>query len=114
MNCLSCGHGNPATVTYCQKCGGRLDLTADQITASLLDKAKGEQARSTEYYARQALFFGIVLFLIGIAVFLLAGRAPEEDWKIPAVSPAAKYLRYEYKVEKPLPALDLPSPEEKK
>ena len=113
MNCISCGHNNPATGAYCQKCGGKLDLTADEISASLFEKAKGEQQKSTEYYARQALFFGVVMFLIAVVVFAVSGGAPEEGYHVPSAASGAKYLKYEYQVKKTLPIVDIPIPEKK-
>lgn len=119
MNCLQCGHDNPATLSYCQKCGGKLDLTADQISASLFEKKKGEQQKSTEFYARQSLYFAIVAFLIGLAIYVLSGGAPQagepgEPYHIPSATHGGRHLRHEYKVDKPVPRADLPFPGEKK
>jgi hypothetical protein len=113
MNCLSCGHKNPATVTYCQKCGGKLDLTADQISDALVEKAKGEQAQKAKFYARQVLVFSIVLLLIAITVFAVSGGAPEEAYHLPSVSGGGKYLNYDYKIETNLEMIELPIPEKK-
>jgi len=110
MNCLSCRHSNPATVTYCQRCGTKLDLTADEISASLFEKAKGEQAKSTAYYTRQALIFSIVLFLISLTLFVLSGGAPEDAVHVPSLSGGAKYLKYDYKVEKPIERVEIAVP----
>lgn len=108
MNCLACGHNNPATVTFCQRCGGKLDLTADEISASLLEKAKGEQAKSAAFYARRTLVFAVVLLLTAITVFVLSGGAPEEAYHSPSISTGAKYLQYEYKIEKKVEPLEIP------
>jgi uncharacterized membrane protein YvbJ len=114
MNCLSCGHNNSATVTYCQRCGGKLDLTADEISASLFDSAQKEQAKSTAFYARQSLFFSILLFLIAITVYVVSGGAPEQDFRVPSAATGAKYLKYEFKVEKKITGMDrVPVPEKK-
>lgn len=114
MNCLSCGHNNPATVTYCQRCGGKLDLTADEISASLFDKAKGEQQKSTSFYARQALIFAVLLFLLAITVFVVSGGAPEQAYHVPSTATGAKYLKYEVKVDRKISGLDrVPVPEKK-
>jgi len=89
-------------------------MTADQISASLFEKAKGEKQKSGEYYARQSLFVAVVLFLVGLALFLLSGGVPEEAHHVPAAAGGSRHLRYEYKVDKAIPELDLPIPEEKK
>ncbi len=107
MNCLACNHNNPATVTFCQRCGGKLDLTADEISASLLEKAKGEQAKNAAFYARQALVFAVVLLLIAVTVFALSGGAPEEAYHSPSISTGAKYLQYDYKIEKRIEPVEI-------
>ena len=39
MLCPKCNYRNPGTMAYCQKCGGRMDFTADQIAGSLVETA---------------------------------------------------------------------------
>lgn len=108
MNCLSCGHKNPATVGYCQKCGGRMDLTADEIQAALVEKAKGERQKDTEFWARQSLVFSLILVLITLTLLVLAGGAPEQSYYVPSASNGAGYVEVKYDPNLSLPKLQLP------
>ncbi len=96
MNCLGCGFDNPATVAYCQKCGGKLNLTADEIQASLVERAKAETAGNTEFYARNALVGMIVFFLFAFTVLWMSGGAREGTYYIPSASNGADYVKVEY------------------
>lgn len=108
MNCISCGNRNPATVTYCQKCGKKLDLTADEIRDSLVQKAQEETAQNTEFYARRLLVLSIVLFVLAMTGFVATGGAPEETDFIPSASRGARYVRFEYLHLIPLEPLAVP------
>jgi hypothetical protein len=92
MNCLRCKHNNPATVTYCQKCGQKLDFTADEIAGALTEKAQNERIKTTEFYAKQALFFTILLFVIAITAFIISLGAPDEIYPVPSATNGAKYI----------------------
>jgi uncharacterized membrane protein YvbJ len=108
MNCIKCGHKNAATVTYCQRCGSKMDLTADEIAESLVDKVKDEKASSTEYYARQAVTFAAILLLVMVTLLVLSAGAPEESYRIPSSTLGAKYIEVNYKLnlELPRPKID--------
>ncbi len=108
MNCPSCGNKNPSTVAYCQRCGSRMDLTADEIREALVQKAKGEIVQSTEFYAKQSLMFAVILLLITLTLLVLASGAPEESHYIPSVSGSTKYLKVEYTVNIDMPKLVVP------
>lgn len=113
MHCLQCNHNNPATTGYCQKCGAKMDFTADQIQDALVQKAKGEVAANTEHYAKQALTFAVIIFLVGISFFFLMGGAPEDRYAIPSVSMDAgqtggKHVEVEFKIEMEMPKLPVP------
>jgi hypothetical protein len=110
MNCLTCGHKNPGTVGYCQRCGGKMDLTADEIRDALVEKAKGEEVQKTEFYARQSLVFSAVILLVAITLLALSTGAPEEAYYAPSASSGAKYLEVNYKNEKLLELQKLPIP----
>ncbi len=101
MNCLSCGYDNPATVGYCQDCGEKLDLTADEIQDSLVQKARGEAARKGEHYARQSIVAGAVLFVLGLVALILSGGAPTDTYFMPSASNGADYIRMEYEFRAP-------------
>ncbi len=114
MICLQCNHNNPATIGYCQRCGAKMDFTADQIEAALVEKKKGEVVASTEYYAKQALTFGAVLFLVAISLFFLAGGAPEDAYAVPAASLEGKHVEMEYVFETEMPLQLVPLSDPKK
>lgn len=108
MNCIRCGHKNAATVSYCQRCGGKMDLTADEIAESLVDKKKGEKAADTEYYARQSVTFAAILLLLMITLLVLSLGAPEESYRIPSITLGSKHLGVDYKLNLELPRLKVP------
>ena len=109
MNCLTCGHNNPGTAGYCQKCGARLDLTADEIADALVEKAKGEVVQTTEHYARQSLVFAALLLLIMFTLLIVSGGAPEDAYQIPSVSSGADHVKMEgFKLDLDLKAQRVP------
>jgi len=108
MNCLKCHYKNPGTMAYCQKCGARMDFTADEISGSLVETAREETARNTEYYAKQSLMFAAILFLLSLTLFVLSLGAPEESYYIPALSKGAEHVKVEFKIEPDLPKLSIP------
>jgi hypothetical protein len=108
MICIKCNHNNPATIGYCQKCGGKMDFTADQIEAALIDKKKDEVVQNTTYYAKQALTFAVVLLLLAVSLFFLAGGAPEDTYAIPSVSKPGKHVEIEHKLEVEMPKALVP------
>lgn len=108
MNCLTCGHKNPGTVSYCQACGAKLDLTADEIRDALVEKARGEVIKSTEFYATQSIKFAVVILLIMVTLFVLASGAPEEIYDIPSVSTGTGHLSLDFKAKVEIPRLVLP------
>lgn len=119
MICLQCNHNNPATIGYCQKCGARMDFTADQIQDALVQKAKGEVAANTEFYAKQALTFAVVIFLLAVSLFFVAGGAPEDREVIPSASMevnrrGGKHVEVEFKLETEMPVRLVPLSEPKK
>lgn len=94
MNCLNCGHNNPGTVAFCQSCGGKLNLTADEIQESLAGKAKRETADRTEFYAYRLMIFGIVFFVLSMTVWVLSGGAPKDVTFVPSISEGAEHLQF--------------------
>lgn len=108
MNCLVCGFKNPMTVRYCQGCGARLDLTADEIQASLIQKKRGEKIDSAEQSGVQALVFGSAALLLGITVFVLVPEAPDDTYFIPSASNGSRYVEVEYTVKKEMNKMPIP------
>lgn len=86
MNCLVCGLDNPATVTFCKKCGAKLDLTAEEIQAALVEKEKIEKKKMTEHYVHNTLLFSIALFLLALTCFFMTGGIPEKTYNVPSAA----------------------------
>lgn len=108
MNCLRCNFKNTGTLAYCQKCGARMDFTADQIAGSLVETAREETAANTEFYAKQSLTFAAVIFLVAITLFVLSLGAPQEAYYIPALSKGSDHVKVEFKLDPQLPKLSVP------
>ncbi|MHC4608058.1 MAG: hypothetical protein ACYTAF_14195 [Planctomycetota bacterium] len=99
MKCLMCGFPNPGTVSYCQKCGQKLDLTADEIQDSLAETAKKETQKSTEFYARRVLVFAVVFFVFAVTAFVATGGTPAETYYIPSASNGTEYTEVDYRFD---------------
>jgi len=109
MQCPKCHFRNPTgTVAYCQKCGAKMDFTADEIAGSLVETARGETAANTSFYARQMLTFAAVLFLVSMTLFVMSTGAPKEAYYIPALSKGAEHVKVEFKLEPQIPKLSIP------
>ena len=108
MECLKCHHKNPGTIAYCQKCGARMDFTADEIAGSLVDSARKETAANTEFYAKQSLTFAAILFLLAVTLYVLSFGAPEQSYYIPALSRGAEHVKVEFKLDPQLQKLPVP------
>lgn len=108
MLCPKCDYRNPGTIAYCQKCGGRMDFTADQIAGSLVETAREETAANTEYYAKQSLTFAAVFFLLALTLYVLSLGAPKDSYAIPALSRGAEHVKVEFKMDPQIPKLSIP------
>ena len=108
MNCLKCNHKNPGTIAYCQKCGAKMDFTADEIAGSLVETAREETAQTTEHYAKHTLTLAAVLFLLSLTLFVLSLGAPEESYYIPALSKGAEHVKVEFKINPDIKKLSIP------
>ena len=108
MNCLKCNYKNPGTIAYCQKCGAKMDFTADEIAGSLVETAREETALNTQHYAKQSLMFSAILFLISLTAFILSFGAPEESYYLPALSKGAEHVKVEFKMDPQIPKLSIP------
>jgi hypothetical protein len=114
MNCLKCNHKNPGTLQYCQKCGAKLDFTADEIREALVEKARHEVVAETGFHARRLLALAVVLFLTAVTFLVLSGGAPEGAYYLPSAAPGAKYVEVEAKLDPKLPKLSVPLEARKK
>ena len=108
MNCLKCNYKNPGSSGYCQKCGARMDFTADEISGSLVETAREETALNTEYYAKQSLTFASIIFLLVITLWVLSFGAPEDSYYIPALSKGAEHVKVDFKMEPDIQKLSIP------
>lgn len=89
MKCLSCGHENPATLSYCKRCGKKLNLSHDEVQAALKDKATKQSAKNVEYQTRQVLVVAAVFFILMLTLKIVAaGMRPEDEFLVfvPTVS----------------------------
>jgi hypothetical protein len=86
-----------------------MDFTADEIQGALLEKKREEVADNTEFYARQAITFAGILFLVALTFFGLSLGAPD-TWPtaLPSASNGSKYVEVEYKADLDLPKLMVP------
>ena len=114
MNCLKCNHKTPGTLQYCQRCGAKMDFTADEIRSALVDKARGEVVAQTGYHAKRLLVLAVVLFLTAITFLVLSGGAPEDAYYVPSIGNGAKYVEVEGKLDPQLPRLSVPLEARKK
>ncbi len=108
MNCLKCNTKNAGSVGYCKKCGAKLDFTADEITGSLVESAKAETARNTEFYVRQTLVLASVVFLLSVTLWVLTLGNPKDPYCIPALSKGAEHVKVEFTLDPQLPKLSVP------
>lgn len=99
MNCIQCQNPNPATVQFCQRCGARLNLTSDEIRDTLIERASLERQDKTSQNARQALVFGIILFVASITLYIAAGKPPEGAVHLPSASESSSYGDFKYRYE---------------
>lgn len=101
MRCIQCGHDSPVSTGYCPKCGGRLDLTANEIGQVLFEKARKDAAKETEYFTRQFVVFAIMLFLVAITISILSANPPI-SYQVPSATKDANFIKVEYKYLPPL------------
>jgi hypothetical protein len=103
MNCLKCNHRNPGTVGYCQKCGAKMDFTADEIAEALAEKGRAEVVQATGFHAKRLLTFAVVLFLLSVTLLVLSGGAPLGGYAVPSAANGSKYVELEAEFHTELP-----------
>ena len=103
MNCLACKHPNPASVGYCQKCGARMDFTADEIADALAEKGRQEVVQATGFHAKRLLTFAVILFLVSVTLLVLSAGAPEGKYSIPSAANGARYVELNTSIDVELP-----------
>lgn len=114
MICLKCSHKNPGTLQYCQRCGARMDFTADEIRDALVEKARSEKVAETGFHARRLLTLAVALFLTALTFVFLSGGAPEEAYYLPSAAHGAKHVEVEAKLAPEIPKLAVPLEARKK
>jgi hypothetical protein len=111
MNCLKCNHRNPGAVGYCQKCGAKMDFTADEIAEALAEKGRSEVVKETGFHAKRLLTFAVVLFLAAVTFLVLSGGPPEGAYYLPSAANGSKYIQVEVVIDaelsKPLCPLEV-------
>jgi hypothetical protein len=105
---MKCNYKNPGTIAYCQKCGAKMDFTADEIAGSLVETAREETAQNTQHYAKHTLTFAAVMFLLSLTLFVLSFGAPDESYYIPALSKGAEHVKVEFKMTPEVKKLSVP------
>lgn len=93
MKCLICSFNNPATVSFCKKCGGKMDLSADEIQSALVEAQKLEKKDTGEKNVRNYLFLAIVLFLASLTFWIFSGGGPEKTRHVPSASRDSSYTK---------------------
>ena len=111
MNCLKCNHRNPGTVGYCQKCGARMDFTADEIAEALAEKGRAEVVQATGFHAKRLLTFAVILFLVSVTLLVLSGGAPGDAYAVPSAANGSRYVDlgadFDTQLPKPLAPLEV-------
>lgn len=103
MNCLKCSHKNPGTVGYCQKCGAKMDFTADEIADALVEKGRAEIVQATDFHARRLLTFSVVLFLVAVTLWVLSRGEPEDPFSVPSSAHGSRSVELEPSFDVELP-----------
>jgi hypothetical protein len=108
MQCIKCGHPNPGSVLYCQRCGLKLDMTADEIQTFYQQKIRDEKRLAMEHYAMRALIFAVCLLLIAGTVMVLAGGGAEDTSFIPSATMNAEFVKTTHEVNIPVRPVHIP------
>jgi uncharacterized membrane protein YvbJ len=113
MQCFACGTKNTGGVTYCAKCGAKLDMTADEIQSYYAQKVRDEKRTAAEFYSRRLLIFSVVLLLISITFLIMAGGAGENTSYIPSAASQSEFVRWDYEIEPDYRGLLIPTEEKR-
>lgn len=99
MKCLACEFKNPGTLAFCQKCGAPLDFSADEISDAMVAGEKEKRRTGTEHHSKNFLIAGVVLFLLSVTAWFLAGGAPQDVYLTPPASEQARFMTVSRHVE---------------
>lgn len=114
MQCIKCNHKNPGSVLYCQKCGNKMDMTADEIQLFYEQKVRSERREAMRTYAVRSLILSGVFFIIALTVLVMAGGEPPATSYIPSAVKDTEFLRYQYRVVPKLEPMLIPISEDRK
>lgn len=114
MQCIQCGHKNPGAVLHCQKCGVKLDMTADEIQKFYAEKVRDEKLKSTEQYAQRTLSFALVVLAIALLVMLFSRGAPRGAYYVPSATMGSEYIKEPNYFNPQIQKLRIPLEEERK
>lgn len=114
MQCIECGHKNPGAVLYCQKCGVKLDLTADELHKFYAEKVHDEKLKATEQYAQRTLSFALVVLVIAMLVMLFSGGTPRGAYFVPSATVGSEYIKEPNYFNPEIQKMRIPLEEERK
>lgn len=114
MQCIQCGHKNPGAVLYCQKCGVKLDMTADEIQKFYAERVRDEKLKATEQYAQRTLSFALVVLVIALLVLMFSRGAPRGAYYVPSATVGSEYIKEPDYFNPQIRKLRIPFEEERK
>ena len=112
MTCPQCGRDNPVSQLYCSGCGQQLDLSREQVQASVQKELKNERLRNLESIVRAAVCFAIVFKIVVTFLEGLTQVLPEPDL-VPIIQMDAMsvekpgLISFEEEGIQPLPSIEL-------
>lgn len=114
MQCIKCEFKNPGSLLYCQKCGQKMDMTADEVALFYQQKIREERRQNMQSYAFRSLVLALIIFLISATCMVVAGGEPPGTSYIPSAVRGTESLQYDYRVVTSLEPLLLPISEDRK
>jgi uncharacterized membrane protein YvbJ len=114
MQCIKCEFKNPGTVLYCQKCGEKMDMTADEVAVFYQQKIREERRQNMQAYAFRSLVLAVIIFLISLTFMIVAGGEPPNTSYIPSAVKGSESLKVDYRVGTKLEPLLIPLNEDRK
>ncbi len=114
MQCLKCSHKNPGSVLYCQKCGEKMDLTADEVSQFYEQKIRAEKRDAMFTYALRTLVLAVVVFMVAVTVMVLGGGDPPVTSYIPSAAKDTEFMKVPYRVAPTMNPILIPIAEVRK
>jgi len=104
---MKCNYKNPARSPIAQKCGAKMDFTADEI-AGRSSRRREETAQNTEHYAKHTLTFARRPVPAVADALRPVVRRPEESYYVPALAGRGSTVRLEFKLSPEVKKLSIP------